>query len=140
MDRVKAELTGGAVTGYVVLRVDEGENFSQNRGNDLRMLIAERPPTAAEQEALEEGLKALGARNALLGGTAEPARFVAAARGCGSFLDRGGSGVLAVVIGAPGGQVGREHLPFGAVLRLAPSGADVRLAARPVEFPQLGPQ
>jgi hypothetical protein len=41
MDRAKAELTGGGPTGYVVLRVDEGENFSQNRGNDLRILITD---------------------------------------------------------------------------------------------------
>lgn len=69
MDRAKAELTGGGPTGYVVLRVDEGESTSPNRGNDLRILIDEqrylcRPPTVGEREALEEGLKRLGSRNA----------------------------------------------------------------------------
>ncbi len=67
MDRAKAELTGGGPTGYVVLRVDEGEG-TVNRGRSLRMLIDEqrilcRPPTAAEREALEAGFEALGIRN-----------------------------------------------------------------------------
>jgi hypothetical protein len=34
----KAELTGGGPTGYVVLRVDEGEYTSPNCGRSLRML------------------------------------------------------------------------------------------------------
>lgn len=68
MDRAKAELTGGGPTGYVVLRVDEGEYTSPNRGLSLRMLIEEqlllcRPPTVAEREALEAGFEALGVRN-----------------------------------------------------------------------------
>jgi hypothetical protein len=68
MDRAKAELTGGGPTGYVVLRVDEGEYTSPNRGRSLRMLIEEqlllcRPPIAAEREALEAGIEALGIRN-----------------------------------------------------------------------------
>jgi hypothetical protein len=67
MDQAKAELTGGGPTGYVVLRVDEGEG-TVNRGRSLRMLIEEqrllcRPPTAAEREALEAGFEALGIRN-----------------------------------------------------------------------------
>ena len=32
MDQAKAELTGSGPTGYVVLRVDEGEYTSPNRG------------------------------------------------------------------------------------------------------------
>ena len=66
MDRAKAELTGGGPTGYVVLRVDEGES-AVNRGRSLRMMIDEqhylcRPPTAAEREALEKGIGALDIR------------------------------------------------------------------------------
>lgn len=69
MDRAKAELTGGGPTGYVVLRVDEGEG-TVNRGVSLRMLIEGqrflcRPPTAGEREALEKGFEALGVRTAL---------------------------------------------------------------------------
>jgi hypothetical protein len=65
MDRAKAELTGGGPTPYVVLRVDEGEYTSPNRGRSLRMLIEGqrllcRPPTAAAREALEAGFKELG--------------------------------------------------------------------------------
>jgi hypothetical protein len=68
MDRAKAELTGGGPTAYVVLRVDEGEYTSPNRGRSLRMLIEAqrllcRPPTAAEREALEAGFKELGIRD-----------------------------------------------------------------------------
>ena len=75
MDRAKKELTGGGPTGYVVLRVDEGEYTSPNRGRSLRMLIEEqrllcRPPTAAEREALEAGFKALGIRDLLPGAAA----------------------------------------------------------------------
>jgi hypothetical protein len=49
----------------VILRVDEGEYGSANRGNDLRRLIDEqhflcRPPTVAEREALEKGREMLG--------------------------------------------------------------------------------
>jgi hypothetical protein len=69
MERAAAELGNGGPTPYVVLRVDESESTSPNRGKDLRILIEEqrflcRPPTVGEREALEEGLKALGARNA----------------------------------------------------------------------------
>jgi hypothetical protein len=51
-----------------VLRVDEGESTSLNRGNDLRMLIGQqallcRPPTAAEREAVEKGIEALGVKD-----------------------------------------------------------------------------
>jgi hypothetical protein len=79
MDRAKAELAGGGPTGYVVLRVDEGEG-TVNRGRSLRMLIEEqrflcRPPTAAEREALEAGFKALGIRNLLPGGADAPSWF-----------------------------------------------------------------
>jgi hypothetical protein len=68
MDQAKAELTGGGPTGYVVLRVDEGEYTSPNRGRSLRMLIEEqrllcRPPAAAEREALDAGFEALGVRD-----------------------------------------------------------------------------
>jgi hypothetical protein len=67
MDRAKEELTGGGPTGYVVLRVDEGEG-TVNRGLSLRMLIDNqrmlcRPPTVAEREALEAGIGALGVRD-----------------------------------------------------------------------------
>jgi hypothetical protein len=60
-----AELAGGSPTSYVILRVDEGEYSSVNRGNDLRRLIEEqhllcRPPTVAEREALEKGRDMLG--------------------------------------------------------------------------------
>jgi hypothetical protein len=63
MARAKAELTGGGPTGYVVLRVDEGEG-AENRGQSLRMMIQEqrylcRPPTLAEREAVEKGIEAL---------------------------------------------------------------------------------
>ncbi len=72
MDRAKKELTGGGPTGYVVLRVDEGEYTSPNRGRSLRMLIEEqrllcRPPTAGEREALEKGFEALGTRTVFQG-------------------------------------------------------------------------
>lgn len=68
MDRARAELTGGRPTGYVVLRVDEGEGAA-DRGRSLRMMIEEqrfvcRPPTAAEREALEKGIEALDVRAA----------------------------------------------------------------------------
>jgi hypothetical protein len=68
MDQAKAELAGGGPTSYVVLRVDEGEYTSPNRGRSLRMLVEEqlllcRPPTAAEREALDAGFEALGIRN-----------------------------------------------------------------------------
>lgn len=69
MDRARAELTSGSATGYVVLRVDEGEGEgATERGRTLRMMIEEqrylcRPPTAAEREALEAGFKALGVRD-----------------------------------------------------------------------------
>lgn len=61
MERAAAELTGGDPTSYVVLRVDEGDSSSLNRGRNLRMLIEGqhllcRPPTVAEREALETGL------------------------------------------------------------------------------------
>jgi hypothetical protein len=64
MKRAAAELTGGGPTPYVILRVDEGEYSSVNRGDDLRRLIDEqhflcRPPTAAEREALEKGREML---------------------------------------------------------------------------------
>ena len=39
MDRAAAEPAGGGPTGYIVLRVDEGEYSSVNRGRDLRALI-----------------------------------------------------------------------------------------------------
>ena len=69
MDRATAELTGGGPTAYVVLRVDDGESTSANRGNDLRVLIEQqallcRPPTAAEREAVEKGIEALGVKDA----------------------------------------------------------------------------
>jgi len=65
MERAVAELTGSGPTSYVILRVDEGEYSSVNRGNDLRRLIDEqhflcRPPTVAEREALEKGRGMLG--------------------------------------------------------------------------------
>lgn len=65
MERAASELARGGPTAYVVLRVDEGEYGSENRGNDLRMLIQEqhylsRSPTLAEREALETGLEVLG--------------------------------------------------------------------------------
>lgn len=71
VDRAKDELTGGGPTGYVVLRVEEGEG-TVNRGRSLRMLIEDqrylcRPPTAAEREALEAGFEALGVRGLPLG-------------------------------------------------------------------------
>ena len=67
-ERAAAELAGGGPTPYVVLRVDEGEYGSANRGGDLRRLITEqrylcRPPTVAEREALETGMAALGIRS-----------------------------------------------------------------------------
>ena len=67
MERAVAELTGSGPTSYVILRVDEGEYSSVNRGNDLRRLIDEqhflcRPPTVAEREALEKGREMLGAQ------------------------------------------------------------------------------
>jgi hypothetical protein len=72
MDRAKAELTGGGPTGYVMLRVDESEYTTPNRGWSLRMLIEQqallcRPPTIAEREALEAGFEALGIRGLLSG-------------------------------------------------------------------------
>lgn len=56
-ERAVAELAGGGPTPYVLLRVDEGESFSVNRGASLRRLIERqrllcRPPTGAEREAL----------------------------------------------------------------------------------------
>ena len=80
MDRAKAELTGCGPTAYVVLRVDEGESTSLNRGNDLRMLIDGqglpcRPPTLSEREALDKGFAALGVQ-----GRAGPSHPVAARR------------------------------------------------------------
>jgi hypothetical protein len=65
MERAVAEVTGSGPTSYVILRVDEGEYGSANRGNDLRRLIDEqhflcRPPTVAEREALEKGRGMLG--------------------------------------------------------------------------------
>jgi hypothetical protein len=68
MDQAVAELSGGGPTAYVILRVDEGESGSDNRGRDLRMLIDGqhylcRPPTGGEREALEKGLEVLGVRS-----------------------------------------------------------------------------
>jgi hypothetical protein len=45
-------------------------HHAETGGKDLRTLIEQqrylrRPPTAGERQALEEGLKALGARNTL---------------------------------------------------------------------------
>jgi hypothetical protein len=67
MELAARELTGGGPTGYVVLRVNEGSG-DPNRARSLRMLIEQqhylcRPPTVAEREALEEGLKVVGARS-----------------------------------------------------------------------------
>ena len=65
MHRAAAELAGGGPTGYIALRVDEGEYSSVNRGRDLRALIQRqrylcRLPSNAEREALEKGFEALG--------------------------------------------------------------------------------
>jgi hypothetical protein len=77
MDCAKAELTGGGPTGYLVLRVDEGEG-SPNRGRSLRRLVEEqrylcRPPTGAEREALEKGIEVWTSRqqNGRLGGASQ---------------------------------------------------------------------
>jgi hypothetical protein len=80
IDQAKAELAGGGPTGYVVLRVDEGEYTSPNRGRSLRMLIEEqlllcRPPTAAEREALEAGFQALGIRDLPPGAAGAPSWY-----------------------------------------------------------------
>jgi len=69
MEHAARELSGGGPTGYVVLRVDEGEYGSANWGNDLRRLIERehllcRPPTLAEREALDNGFEALGVQPA----------------------------------------------------------------------------
>jgi hypothetical protein len=70
LEQAARELSGGGPTSYVALRVDEGEGSSANRGRSLRMLIEDqhflcRPPTPAEQEALEKGFEALGVQTAL---------------------------------------------------------------------------
>jgi hypothetical protein len=70
MEQAARELSSGGPTSYVVLRVDEGEGSSANRGRSLRMLIEDqhfvcRPPTPAEREALEKGFEALGVQTAL---------------------------------------------------------------------------
>jgi hypothetical protein len=70
MEHAARELSGGGPTGYVVLRVDEGEGSSVKRGLPLRMLIEDqhllcRPPTPAEREALEKGFDALGVQTVL---------------------------------------------------------------------------
>jgi hypothetical protein len=70
MEQAAQELSGGGPTSYVVLRVDEGEGSSANRGRSLRMLIGDqhllcRPPTLAEREALEKGFETLGVQTAL---------------------------------------------------------------------------
>jgi hypothetical protein len=49
MEQAAQELSGGGPTSYVVLRVDEGEGSSANRGRSLRTLIGDqhllcRPP------------------------------------------------------------------------------------------------
>ena len=56
MECAVAELAGGGPTSYVMLRVDEGEYTSANRGNDLRRLIDEqhflcprRPPPSGRR-------------------------------------------------------------------------------------------
>jgi hypothetical protein len=51
----------------VVLKIDEGAG-SEGRARDLRHLISQtrflsRPPTAAEREAVEAGIEALGIRD-----------------------------------------------------------------------------
>lgn len=70
MDQAARELSSNGPTSYVVLRVDEGEGSSANRGRSLRMLIEDqhflcRPPTSAEREALEKGFEVLGVQTAL---------------------------------------------------------------------------
>lgn len=69
IERAAAELNGGGPTAYVILRVDEGEYGSDNRGRDLRALIDRehyltRVPTAAEREALDKGFEVLGVQPA----------------------------------------------------------------------------
>jgi hypothetical protein len=62
MDRAAAELVGGGPTAYVVLRVDEGEYGSENRGRDLRMLIALPVPAADHSRtgSAGQGLRGAG--------------------------------------------------------------------------------
>jgi hypothetical protein len=77
MERAVAELSGGGPTAYVVLRVDEGEYSSPNRGRDLRILIEEqgllcRQPSMAEREALEAGFGVLGVRDPAQGANSLP--------------------------------------------------------------------
>jgi hypothetical protein len=59
------ELSVTGPTDYVVLRVSESTFGNANRAHSLRQLIESegyltRPPAAAETEALERGIKALG--------------------------------------------------------------------------------
>jgi surfactin synthase thioesterase subunit len=70
LERAAAELAAGDATPYVVLRVDEGEYSSINRGDNLRSLIknqhlVSRAPILAEREALEKGFEVLGVQVAM---------------------------------------------------------------------------
>jgi len=67
MDRARDELTSGAPSDYVILRVAESDEKygNVNRAHSLRQLIeteglVSRAPTAGEREALETGLDTMG--------------------------------------------------------------------------------
>jgi hypothetical protein len=67
MDQARDELTNGAPSDYVILRVAESsEKYGNvNRAKSLRQLIdaeglLSRAPTAGEREALEQGIDEMG--------------------------------------------------------------------------------